>query len=240
MSQNDFTQCGFIRDGSAPSLSPLNGWFWPFAANGTDYDPAVFLPAPDAIYFPIGPVSISLEDFDRLYWKIKQLEVTWSAADGVGGGGGTFTVEKYFYSGIIAPGQQSDEEFELVAGNIPYIRTDDPAPTAALRRECRFVGVTDPDNGLIVYFNNSQVSQGNTTAELSFYLELEDAGISMQTGTAVGMFGLAPVDATFLGYEFEIYSLNPVVSGSIVIDVPASDGYYSYNGRFNTNTGAPI
>lgn len=67
MSRIAFRICGFIDSGD-PSLSPLNGWYWPSAP----------FPQPPANPLPNSefPVVVSPQDLIALYWRINELTVT--------------------------------------------------------------------------------------------------------------------------------------------------------------------
>lgn len=67
MARIAFCVCGFLTDGSAASIAPLNGWFWL-------QEPTA---APDILPSMDFPIIYSAADGVLLAWRIQTLTLTW-------------------------------------------------------------------------------------------------------------------------------------------------------------------
>lgn len=97
MPRTAFRQCGFITNGTAPSLDPLNGWFWPVTFTGIGSTGGN---TPN-------PTDITAQQLFDLWWRISTLRCQGSYTRGAESFTFDYTFSDIFNStetDLIAPG----------------------------------------------------------------------------------------------------------------------------------------
>lgn len=256
MSLTHFTPCGYLPAGQVGSLTPLRGWFWPFAGGSQQLDVG---------YFPYGfntsatPCSITNRDFFKLYWRLHRLtvdiNVTWVAENDPepplpGKFAANFRANKWFYQGN-KPGFTLSDESNLPTRNIPNRMFGDP-DYAEVRFEGRIAPAADPEGSgatFAMFFRNSSAAQGESEAGPCFIIFFLTAGgyITSYRNLFEDYLPTA-IEAKFMGKSFVLYaylqtiSSNNNLQGTVQIKLPEpeEEPWYSYDGLYSPQTGQPF
>lgn len=205
--------CGAIPDNSTPSVSPLNGWFWPFPSN---FDPTNVFPHNST---PTGgrnrPLLLPNADFINLYWNAKELTIDWEYDDGTGHNG-SFIATRFYFNGTTDVALV-DEVDLLGYATMLYDDTD---------YYSYFAGVPGTEF-FYLYFDQSKILHGGTDVDVCMALSLD--GVHVYSHDPAGATGggsgtdFGAGNATILGQSVAMFS---DVSGVTVdINVTITDTF---------------
>lgn len=196
----------------------------PPQAPGIAFDQRDWFPFPQRAKLFNFQTTFTFKEYIELIWRRRQFDIVWVSTYLTGGGSGTFENNNQNTAG----GGPSDETHIMGHARDSYItpfqrQTSFEAPLSELELDFAYAGY----------------SWSMDVFTPSFLIEMA-GGVNRVTTDATGNAPSA-VTCTFCGKSIPMFETSPAVeTGSIVITPTVANGYWSWDGHWNTTTGAPI